>query len=64
MMSSVGLPLKTSIEPFVPAGTIVAFAIVLPEGELSVDTPENGSPVGQTVMKSSRPIGTAVIFKE
>jgi hypothetical protein len=64
MMRSVGFPLKTLIEPFVPDGTIVAFAIVLPDGALSVDTPEYGNPVGQTLIKSNRPRGSAVMFSE
>ena len=39
MIRSVGFPASTVIAAPVPAGTMAAFAITNPSGELSVDTP-------------------------
>ncbi len=39
MIRSVGFPATMVIAPPVPAGTMAAFAITNPSGELRVDTP-------------------------
>src|SRR5579884_526448 len=65
MIKSVSPPGRTSMDPFgVPAGTIAAFAMMLPSFEFSVDTFGYGSPVGHVDRYGSAACGTAVIFKE
>ena len=56
--------LITVIPPLVPAGTIAALAMVLPSVELSVETPGNELPAGQTDRNPSGPDGTTVKFNE
>src|SRR5689334_8948179 len=63
-MTSVGLVTNTLTEPFVPAGTMAAFATILPKKELSVDTNGWFWPVGQRLRYASGPLGTTVTFSE
>src|SRR5690348_17245953 len=53
---------KTLMDPFVPAGTIAAFATMSPASELRVDTSGLACPVGHTVRYPSGPLGTTVTF--
>src|SRR5215813_7829053 len=55
---------NTSIDPPVPAGTIAAFATIVPVGSLSVETNGCGSPVGHVVRKPRAPVGTTVMLSE
>src|SRR5580704_1933631 len=58
---------KTLIAPFVPAGTIAAFATIVPSESFNVETFGIGWPVGQVVrFPSGAPVttGTTVKFNE
>lgn len=55
---------NTEISPFVPDGTIAAFAVTTPVGELRVETRGCGCPAGHVVRKPSDPLGTEVKFSE
>ncbi len=50
--------------PFVPAGTIAAFATTLPSNEFNVETNGRAAPVGDAVRKDNRASGTTVTFIE
>jgi len=52
------------IAPFVPAGTIAAFATTAPSHEFNVETNGRAEPSGQAVRKPSEPSGTTVTFIE
>src|ERR1035441_5079893 len=65
MTTCVVLVTKTSIEPFVPAGTTAAFASIVPRRSFKIDTIGlGGFPVGQAVRKLREPVGTTVKFSE
>jgi hypothetical protein len=50
--------------PPLPAGTTVAFAVVVPVGILRVETTGLTCPVGHVLRNESGPGGAAVRFKE
>src|SRR6202142_2562272 len=50
--------------PFVPAGTIAAFATTLPSNEFKVETSGFAAPAGHAVKNDSGPSGTTVTFIE
>jgi hypothetical protein len=52
------------IAPPVPAGTIAAFAVIVPVSAFSVDTNGCVCPAGQTLKYPSGPCGIAVKFSE
>ena len=52
------------IAPFVPAGTMAAFATTLPSKEFRVETNGCTEPVGQVVRYDSGPPGTTVTLRE
>jgi hypothetical protein len=49
IITSVLLYTYTSTDPFVPAGTIAAFATTVPRKEFNVETTGWATPVGQIV---------------
>src|SRR5690242_18779500 len=53
-----------SIDPFVPAGTIAAFATICPFSAFSVETIGCGWPDGQVLRYPSGPLGTTVKLRE
>src|SRR5579859_4610692 len=55
---------KTSMLPFVPAGTMAALATIVPVVAFSVETRGCVCPVGQVVRYPNAPCGTAVMFSE
>ena len=64
IIKSVALPATTVIAPSTPAGTMAAFANVVPFGEFRVDTFGKACPAGQTDKNDNGPFGTTVIFSE
>lgn len=64
MIRSVGSLDTTVTAPFAPATIRAAFAMTVPLGEFSVDTPGYGCPAGQMDKKLSGPEGRAVTFSE
>src|SRR6185312_2823686 len=54
---------NTDIAPFVPAGTIAAFAVVTPVGAFNVETGGCACPAGHAATKPRAPCGTAVKFR-
>src|SRR5208283_3508438 len=63
-MTSVGFEAYTLTAPFVPAGTIAAFATTAPCHEFNVETNGWLSPVGQRLRYPRNPCGTTVTFNE
>src|SRR5258707_13655534 len=55
---------KTDISPFVPDGTIAAFAVTAPVVAFKVDTSGMGCPAGQVLRKPRLPLGTDVKLME
>ena len=53
-----------SIAPFVPAGTIAAFATTAPSKEFNVETNGRDDPVGHADKYDNIPSGTTVTFTE
>src|SRR5262249_54724153 len=64
MTRSESLVTNTEMSPFVPAGTMAAFAVPTPVTAFSVDTKGCGCPAGQVVKKPKGPCGTEVKFRE
>lgn len=50
--------------PELPAGTMAAFATILPSEAFSVETPGCGAPAPHSVKKPNGAGGTTVAFKE
>jgi len=64
IIKSVELLAYTSIEPFVPAGTIAALAVTVPVVELKFAVPGCVCPVGHAVTNPSGPCGTTARLSE
>src|ERR1051325_5252206 len=64
MMAWVELLANSVIAPFVPAGTIAAFALMRPSAELRVETEGCDCPAGHAERKPSVPMGTTVRLSE
>src|SRR5258708_36842866 len=55
---------NTEPPPFVPAGTIAAFATAAVDGAFSVEASGSVCPAGHAVRKAMLVLGTAVTFRE
>jgi hypothetical protein len=55
---------NTEISPFVPEGTMAAFAVTAPVGAFKVETKGWDCPAGHVVRKPSGPFGTEVKLRE
>src|SRR5579864_565435 len=63
MSRSASLVEYTLTSPFAPAGTVTAFAVIVPVTAFSEATVGCGCPAGHAVRYPSGPLGSAVKFK-